>query len=193
MEVFTNQTIGIAGNARVGKDTICQALIETFRKYKIKAVRRSIAGDQVRKDLKCLISQKFDIDIKNPTNDEKELIRPIMVEYGRAIRKITNGRYFIEKFKSSEFVDIVPDIRYAEYENDEFQWLKNEKFGFLIYIERPEILPANIYEEKNNEIIKSGADYILSWETHDNEEGWKKSALIESEKIVRYWFSKLKL
>ena len=177
--------IGIAGNALVGKDTLCEAIIEEFKIFDIVAARRSIAGDRVRADLKDLIWDKFKIDATNPTNEQKTLIRPIMVEYGRIQRIITNGRYFIEKFVQSSNIDIVPDIRYAEYDKDELYWIKEEMDGFLIYLERDGVLPANIYEEKNNSIIRDKADLVIAVPTYRSDVlkteiiKWGKLAVLE--------------
>lgn len=145
-------------------------MIEIFKNFNLKAIRRSIAGDQVRSDLKSLVFNCFGIDINNTTIEEKTLIRDLMVHYGRTQRKLTNGRYFIDKFEPSEAIDIVPDIRYDEYEKDELFWIKNEVKGFLIFLERDGIEPANIYEEENNKKIKENADLIIKWPTFTSEE-----------------------
>jgi hypothetical protein len=162
--------IGIAGNALTGKDTLCKAMIEVFgKRFGIKSSRRSIAGDQVRKDLEDLVWDKFGIDVNTPTNEEKTLIRDLMVHYGRIQRTLTNGRYFIDKFERSEYIDIVPDIRYAEYERDELYWIKNDMNGFLIFLERDGISPANVYEETNNKIVKSQSDYVVNCPTFSSD------------------------
>ena len=189
----TKHIIGIAGNALVGKDTLCNAMITTFGDFfKLKATRRSIAGDQVRKDLKSLFSRKFGINIQSPTNEEKTLLRPIMVEYGIAQRKKTNGRYFIDKYVPSEFIDIVPDIRYTVYEKDELQWITQEVGGFLIYLERDGIPPANIYEEENNKVIKENANFVLNVPTFSEDE-LPKSILLYSKIVIDEWFKFVKV
>lgn len=159
--------IGISGAALSGKDTLCSYIIYNFGLlYNTEAKRCSIAGDVIRKDLKDMIFSKinFEFDINNPLH--KESIRPLMVEYGRYMRNQTKGRYFIDKLnKSSNFgknyVPIIPDIRYCEYENDELYWLKTEKKGMLIFLERDKNPPANEFEKKNNIILKKNADVII--------------------------------
>jgi hypothetical protein len=89
-----------------------------------------------------------------------------MVEYGRYMRNQTEGRYFIETLNKNKqfaknFVPIIPDIRYAEFEKDELYWLKNEKKGILIFLERNGIKPANEFEEKNNILLKEEADFVF--------------------------------
>ena len=193
MNQNTKHIIGIAGNALVGKDTLCNAMTKTFKDFfKVKAVRRSIAGDQVRRDLKCLFSRKFGINIQSPTNEEKTLLRPIMVEYGVAQRKKTNGRYFIDRYVPSEFIDIVPDIRYTVYEKDELQWITNEVGGFLIYLEREGIPPANVYEEENNKIIREKAHFILNVPTFTQEE-LPTNILPYAKSVIDEWFKFVKV
>jgi hypothetical protein len=149
--------IGISGFARSGKDTLCRALIRVFQKNNLNAKRFSIAGDLILMD-------RINIDTFTENNEEKEIIRPLLVEYGKLMRKKTKGRYFLDNFEEkTDTIHIIPDIRYCEYEKDEIYWLKNEKNGFLIYLERENIKPANETEEKNNKIIKTIADTCIFW------------------------------
>jgi hypothetical protein len=159
--------IGISGAALVGKDTLCNSLIYNLDlKYDLKAKRSSIAGDLIREDLKSLIYNKLKLNINPNEASQKTLLRPLMVEYGRYMRNQTKGRYFIESLNKNKefgkkFIPIIPDIRYAEFEKDELYWLKNEKKGILIFLERKGINPANEFEEKNNIILKKHADFVF--------------------------------
>jgi hypothetical protein len=164
-----HQIIGISGAARSGKDTLCRAIIRVLSNtYDINAIRRSIAGDQVKKDLQELLLKNLKIDSFTEDMTVKEEIRPLLVEYGKLMRNKTAGRYFIEKFEKIENkINIIPDIRYVEYQKDEAYWLKNEMNGFLIFIERENIFDANDTEKVNNKIIKGMADYCMSWKSLD--------------------------
>ena len=124
--------------------------------------------------------QKLNIDSFTENNNEKTLIRPLLVEYGKIMRNTTNGRYFIDKFEYyKNVINIIPDIRYAEYSNDEVFWLKSETKGLLIYLEREEIFDANETEKINNKIIKNLADHRIRW-GNLNEEDNKEKCLIDS-------------
>jgi thymidylate kinase len=116
-----HQIIGISGAARSGKDTLCRAIIRVLSNtYNINAIRRSIAGDQVKKDLQELLLKNLKIDSFTEDMTVKEEIRPLLVEYGKLMRNKTEGRYFIEKFEKIEnTINIIPDIRYVEYPKDE--------------------------------------------------------------------------
>jgi len=164
-----HQIIGISGAARSGKDTLCRGLIRVFSKnFGIKAIRRSIAGDQVKKDLKDLLQNNLAIDSFTENFTLKEEIRPLLIEYGKLMRNKTNGRYFIERFiKEEETINIIPDIRYVEYPKDEGHWIKNEMNGFLVFIERGGIFDANDTEKINNKIIKEMSDYHITWNALD--------------------------
>lgn len=164
-----HQIIGISGAARSGKDTLCRGLIRVLKeKYNVDAIRKSIAGDRVKADLKNILAENVKIDAFTENNQDKEYIRPLLIEYGKLMRNKTEGRYFIENFKIDEQkVNIIPDIRYAEYPKDEVFWIKNEIKGFLIFIERKNIYDANDTEKINNKIIKQVADYHLTWDSLD--------------------------
>ena len=158
--------IGISGAARSGKDTLCKALIRFFKSKNIEAERKSIAGDIVKHDLKKIIKTKANINTFTENTEEKTLIRPLLVEYGKLMRNQTEGRYFIEKFKkTNNKITIIPDIRYAEYDADELQWIKDEEQGFLIFIDHQYVSDANITEKINNKIIKKQVHYKLKWST----------------------------
>jgi len=162
--------IGIAGAARAGKDTLCRALIREFARIKMDAVRKSIAGDQVKSDLFDVLMDHFNLDSFTENSEEKEFMRPLLVEYGKMQRKKTEGRYFIDRFEPKlNVVNILPDIRYVEYPNDEVYWLKNEAKGLLIFVERKGIYDANDTEKVNNTIIRNLADYQVSWDSLDEQ------------------------
>jgi hypothetical protein len=163
---FSYPPIGIAGAARAGKDTLCRGIIHELKVYKIDAVRKSIAGDTVKTDLKNLLLERFNINSFTENAEQKEFIRPLLVEYGKMQRNKTQGRYFIDGFiPTPDVVNILPDIRYVEYPEDEVHWLKNEVKGLLIFIKRKDIQDANDTEKINNKIISNMADYTLHWDT----------------------------
>lgn len=183
--------IGIAGAARSGKDTLCNALIKEFKERQIKARRVSIAGDLIKKDLYKVIKKNTSISTFTLNDKEKEIIRPMLVEYGRLMRKITRGRYFIEKLiKSREFtsnkINIITDIRYAEYPKDELYWIKKEIKGFLIFIEREGISNANDFEKKNNSIIKKAANIKLHLPNCKSEKELKKIMKEKAKFIINH-------
>jgi hypothetical protein len=181
---FSYPPIGIAGAARSGKDTLCRALIREFAKIKMDAVRKSIAGDAVKTDLKEILMDRFNLNSFTENSEEKEFMRPFLVEYGKMQRKKTQGRYFIDGFiPESNVINILSDIRYVEYPEDEVHWLKNEVNGLLIFVERKGIYDANDTEKVNNTIIKNLADYHVKWGSLDEQS-------LEHREMIN-WYAKL--
>lgn len=167
--------IGITGVARSGKDTLYKLLEKKFLVKNIKCQRFALA-DNLKSDLKSFLIEKFDIDLDNITPQDKELIRPVMVAYGKCKRLKTNGRYWIElldsKLNEKSYLPIITDIRYDEYEKDEYFWLKKEKNGLLIHVTRilngKTIPPANEEEMQNDKKLYEKADYKFIWCTESN-------------------------
>lgn len=170
--------IGITGVATSGKDTLFNLIENHFKKKKL-IVKRFALADLLKKDLEPFINEKFNLNIFNLKQEEKELIRPILVAYGKIKRINSRGRYWIEKLnakiekaKKENFIPIITDIRYQEYENDESFWLKKENNGILIHVSRifkgKLILPANNEESKNDIVLAKESDYSLTWCTEKN-------------------------
>lgn len=174
--------IGIGGVATVGKDTLCEALMFRLFRSGISSHRIALA-DKLKEETRQLILDKYSIDILNCTPQEKELVRPELVEFARERRIATQGRYwtnYVDSQLSSipQEVIIVPDIRYANYESDEAFWVHNKK-GFLIHLSRFSyddkgnkvwVQPANTDEAENDPKIQALADFCLAWETRPKQD-----------------------
>ena len=174
--------IGLSGLARSGKDTLCELLIEEFKSQGIRAKRFALA-DELKKDLQDLCMRKFGIDPMCCSSEEKSIIRPLLVAYGFAHRKMSEGKYWTAKLQRKIFesmtlghcdIAIITDIRYAEYEEDETFWLANRMCGILIHVSRLRedgtlILPPNSDEERNDPFIEKAAHFKIKWPTTDRE------------------------
>lgn len=135
----------------------------------------------LKEDLEDFIFQKFGIDVFDCTDEEKAIIRPIMVAYGGSKRAQTKGTYWTGLMseeiarlaeKGVEVV-IVPDVRYCEFLEDEVVWLINQG-GFLIHVSK--ILsdgtvqqPPNEDERRNDPLLKNAADITVEWPEQDFE------------------------
>lgn len=191
--------IGVTGVATCGKDTFFTLLKkECLKRYNTNVVRFALA-DALKEDMKELLFEKYDIDVLNCTPSQKERIRPDIVKYAKIKRSQTKGRYWIEKLnleikkfsdKETQFTNnifCITDIRHDQYEKDEIYWLKEEKHGVLIYIEK--IMPggficppANNDEKTNDPKLRKAADYIVSW----NHGCSKKDLMIEMNKCIDF-------
>ena len=78
--------IGVGGLARAGKDTLSRCLkkvIENDFGCEVEVVH---LADKLKSDLDNLISENFHFGAFTEENSEKELIRPILVAYGEAMK-----------------------------------------------------------------------------------------------------------
>jgi len=62
----------------------------------------------------------------------------------------------------------------------------------LIFLERDGILPANIYEEENNKILKDKANFVLNWPTFEPE-SIKTDSLKYAKNVIDEWFAWIKV
>lgn len=170
--------IGITGVATSGKDTLFSILNKKLKEKGMNTERYALA-DILKKKIKTFVENEFSIDLDNVNPKDKELVRPILVAYGKIKRQQTNGRHWIDllnkKINSNENkVPIITDIRYCEYEKDELFWLLNENKGFLIHISRvldgKIIKPANEEEAKNDLILSKTSHYKMIWCTNPSKE-----------------------
>lgn len=170
--------IGITGVATSGKDTLYNLINKKFKEKKIDTQRYALA-DILKKKIKSFIQNEFNINIDHLSPEEKEIIRPMLVAYGKVKRKQSNGRFWIEALLKKIQIDgskipIITDIRYSEYPKDELYWLINENKGFLIHISRvldgKIIPPANDEEARNDIILKQNSHYQMIWCTNPSKD-----------------------
>lgn len=139
--------IGVGGVARAGKNLFCDLLVKQLKQqYNLHAQHFALAYE-LKMDCRQFIWDKFNIDVFTENTDEKKIFRDMLVWYGDAKRKQSNGRYWIDKLNNrigKEFawgtppidVAIISDIRYDFYENDEVDYIRKEKNGPFIHISK---------------------------------------------------------
>jgi hypothetical protein len=179
--------IGISALASSGKDTFFKLFKEELKNYD---VRRYALADELKIDLSGFILQKCGINIFNCSAQEKELIRPLLVEYGAIKRIQTEGKHwyeFLEKKILSDAPDIaiVTDIRYDSYKQDEAWWIKDKLGGILVHLRRYTLVEQdygkffsnkkglvksfieapNHHEAENDPKLYEKANYRIEWPT----------------------------
>lgn len=99
-----------------------------------------------------------------------------MVSYGKCRRIQTEGKYWtslvnpkVKDLIRQKIVPIITDVRYIEYKDDEYSWLKFHE-GILVHISRKLddgslVPPANIEEKSNDNKLKAVADFFICWDT----------------------------
>ena len=166
--------VGFTGLATSGKDLLCAKIKERG------SVNRMALADNLKSDVRGFLIDKFSIDIMNCSPAEKELIRPLLVAYGKVKRIQTKGTYWTSKIehearnKKTSSVVVVTDVRYCDtkYADDEVYWLKRLG-GVLVHISRYEIkngkknfvVPPNDDEAYFDPILSAIADYHVEWPT----------------------------
>ena len=81
--------IGIAGFARSGKDTFYQRSAQLLSKEGYKSTRIAFA-DALKNELNELLLSNIGISAFTEEDQEKDLIRPLLVTYGTHLRRHLN-------------------------------------------------------------------------------------------------------
>ena len=167
--------IGISGVAGAGKDLFFTLLSEHM------PVRRFALADQLKYECNQWCYDQYDIEPIDCSREEKEQIRELLVFHGVFKRKLSNGRWWINKLDpkiksflinaQTEDIPVVTDIRYQEYEKDEVSWVKNELNGVLVHVsqyqnkdgKRVWRTPINDEEARQDPILKNHADFSIEW------------------------------
>ena len=139
--ILDKKLIAFSGLARSGKNSFANLLQETLSdaapNLKVEQFSFALA---LRQELFHFVNENFNIDVFTENEEEKAIIRPILVAYGNAKRKQSKNQYWIQKIhnkikKSDCDVAIITDLRYAETEDDELGWFQNQR-GKLFHIKR---------------------------------------------------------
>jgi hypothetical protein len=187
--------IGICGNARCGKDTMAELIQEVLADIGIKSEKINLA-DSLKDELREFVDKTLGIDVFTTDDEEKKIIRPLLVTWGTHVRRKLNPNIWIKRAvakMTNNCIYIVPDIRYA----NEMEWLRGHD-SYCIFIDRildGEIVPpANEEEAANNPILKANSDFQLTWQTVglENKKNLKQIAVevlekTVDEKVIKLW------
>jgi hypothetical protein len=122
------KVIGISGCARAGKDTFATILTKKLEAAG-KTVDRYAFADALKQDCDAFCVSNLGISAFTPITTEKDLIRPMLVWFGDAKRKQSQGRYWVNiidkqvKASNTDF-SLITDVRYDFYPIDEIDWVK---------------------------------------------------------------------
>jgi hypothetical protein len=172
--------LGAGCIALVGKDTFYRLFSSILKDYGIECERVALA-DQLKLEVDQFCREKYGISAftKNPA--EKEIIRDCFVSHGKIMRKLSKGKYWtslvqpiVDGYRKEGKLVICTDIRFAEFECDEINWLKEKNKGIYIHLNRfgndgRKFSPINSEEERNEKILENKADFKLSWVSSSDE------------------------
>ena len=154
--------IGISGYARAGKDTFAAYAAKILEELGIESKRFAFA-DCLKKNINSFLLEYLSISAFTQDDSAKLIIRPLLVAYGEAARKI-NKDYWIEQIKNEllgsdkTLVKIVTDVRYE----NECKFIQSLG-GKIISVSQPNSSPANDEEKINQPKVNAIADHILIW------------------------------
>lgn len=169
--------IGLSGVAGAGKDLFFKLLSKKLN------IRRFALADALKREAGMWTYKQYGIDPLNCTREEKEAIRPFLVQHGTQKRRTSKGKYWVNLLDKdikgfllnavTSDVPVITDIRYQEYEGDEVDWLKNDLKGMLVHISqfttqrssgtKEYLRPINEEEERMEPILKDLCDYRIAW------------------------------
>lgn len=163
--------VGIGGVARCGKDTLAWIL-----KSKLDSLGYRCHIDHFAAPLKEnadeFLYRNFGISAFTADNNEKESIRPFLVGLAEVYRKTTKGGYFWKSLVKRNRhlwhndILIVPDLRFAEYKEDEVDLFN--RYGMSIYLEMEGKWPANDTEKKNDPDLREKCQSVFHWKKSEN-------------------------
>ena len=161
--------IGISGYARTGKDTFGISLQRILKTYKINCELIAFAN-VLKEDLNIFLLDKFNISAFTKKDEEKFLIRPMLVAYGESKRN-QNPNYWIDQIKEKvkNKLTIITDVRYE----NEARWIVDNG-GFLIHLNRQRedgsyIEAPNPQEAENNPKVANLASLKIVWQTIESD------------------------
>jgi len=167
--------IGVCGFARSGKDTFAEFFNCVEPKYK-----RFAFADALKEMLKP-VEEQLDYP-------EKEIMRPLYVELGRLARSIDKDFWVKKVMEKITENAIISDVRYP----NEVQAIL-DKGGVIVYIIRPDILPANKEEENSiGEILDKYGEKLRFIPNHETLGVFKRNVellrrnIFNAEKNI-YW------
>ena len=147
--------IGIAGNARSGKDTLGDNFVKILADQGIKAKTYSFANE-LKKSVDDFLIKQIGISAFTEDKKEKDIIRPFLVFWGTDMMRKMNNNIWVEKIEPMMYdshVNIITDLRF----DNELEWIKEHK-GLSVLIKRDGIEPANEYEKINNDNMSKIVD-----------------------------------
>jgi len=176
---------GISGVARCGKDTLAKYLENKFNKNTYPVAKVSFAS-AVKKDLDDFLKEKLNISAFTEKNNEKEIIRPLLVSYATDVcRNKIDKNFWIKKIESrvkscmeNKIIVLIPDVRYE----NEVKWIK-KMGGYVIHVKKIKNPPANFEEKVNDPIIYNMADYHIRWRAFKDE---KKTCSYHVAKLFKH-------
>ena len=167
--MFQSKIYLVGGVARSGKDTVIKAFLQRFADLGIYAKRYAFA-DELKKQLDPFLRMHLGISAFTEEQKEKELIRPILLAWGKICRD-TDENYWAkivaEKIRNEPFPHIacISDFRYP----NEAKFLGGTTIHLTRTVRGIALPPTGEDEIKNNPIIMENANFRFAWKNYEND------------------------
>lgn len=179
-QIKKTKLIGISGFATSGKDTFYVILNKYLSQYGIETQRIAFA-DRLKDEIEPYLVSNFGISAWTKNQEQKKIIRPLLVAHGAVRRQLSNGTYWTsfineetDRLIKNGIIPVITDVRFCEHNLDEVFWIKN-KGGECIYLTRhffengqkKYVSAPNQEESKNDKALRDNAKIIIDWPTDD--------------------------
>ena len=162
-----SKLIGITGFARSGKDTFFSCASSYLDSINKTSSRYAFA-DVLKSECDPLTRQYAGISCFTSNDEEKALIRPLLVAYGTHLRRRINPNCWIDRISdevgaslSQNHYVFITDVRFE----NEAQWILSEG-GAVINVCREGVGAANPDEAEQSELIKPLLTSSLTWPSY---------------------------
>lgn len=180
--------IGISGFARSGKDTLAKTL-KSLLEERGHTVGLFSFASSLKSDIDNFCIEKFNISAFCESSELKAKIRPMLIAYGNCQRNATGGSFWIDRLKPeiNRFFDsggeyaIVSDLRFKEFEYDEYDYFREFERNFVftvsLFDENGKInSAAHESEKKSFPFFLQNSDYNVEWSKSSDENYIKEKA-----------------
>lgn len=172
--------IGISGPARSGKDTLADHFVSILNASNIKAQKLSFANE-LKMELDDFLLSKIGISAFTQNDEEKKIIRPMLVTWGTHVRRKLDPDVWIKsvlKQTNDNIVTVVSDVRFE----NELDWIHGSN-GYSVFVDRVGldgnlVPPANQDEQENTIPLREKCKHSFTWNTIENEE-WQVAIAYE--------------
>lgn len=130
--------IGVGGFARSGKDLFVKIAKNILKKNGYSSVKLAFA-DALKEEIDPFLIEHYGISAWTDDTEEKNIIRPYLVAHGCGKRKMSNGKYWVNKIDEAletihfnEDVVFISDCRFP----NEIDWLHEKWEGWFVHLKK---------------------------------------------------------
>lgn len=162
--------LGISGFCRSGKDTLYGLLSQRNPRFK-----RYAFADRLKNDLRLFLMEQCKIDTFHLSEEEKKLIRPLLIAYGCMMRNMGDGLHWVRELEKQMLSDLafesnlggqqtIPVITDFRFEN-EVLYFKSKYNLIMCEVQRVEAPEPPEEEKVNQPLVRRHVNYTVTWPT----------------------------